>query len=39
MITCPKCQEKLYAVTKIVLGGKNKHFQECEKCGYKTEAK
>lgn len=36
---CPKCGAKMHGVTKIILGGKNKHLKECPKCNYRTEAK
>ena len=36
---CPKCKVAMYGVTKIILGGKNKHFAQCPECNYKTKAK
>ena len=36
---CPKCNVEMYAVTEIILGGKNKNFAQCPNCDYKTKAK
>lgn len=36
---CPICNQEMHTNTVLVLGGKNKHYQECPSCGYKGKAK
>ena len=34
---CRKCKIEMYAVTEIILGGKNKHFFQCPNCNGKIK--
>lgn len=35
---CPDCNTEMHTNTIIVLGGKNKHYQECPICHFTAKA-